>query len=228
MNLTTFYDQSYLLNSNEYSPNYSLINFINNTIPKYNFENKIEVLEVGCGDGSIFEHIHNLSFNVLGLDFSQEAINKAKSRNIAEFDFIHSDFSTDLILEKKFDLILDSHCLHCVTELDKRKTFLKNIYNHLSNSGIFMAEVMVSHNEMQFADNFLFNHEQNILLQQFEGTVLPVRYIPNVKQVEDELLEAGFKINYFRAFPDFKIIPDATRSVAYNEDPELLRFICHK
>ncbi len=228
MDLTTFYDQTYLLNSNEYSPNYSLINFINNTIPKYNFKNKIEVLEVGCGDGSIFESIHGLSFNVLGVDFSQEAINKAKSRNIAEFDFIHSDFSNDLILEKKFDLILDSHCLHCVTELEKRKIFLKNIYNHLSNSGIFMAEVMVSHNEMQFADNFLFNNEQNTLLQQIEGTVLPVRYIPNVKQVEDELLEVGFKINYLRAFPDFKIIPDATRSVAYNEDPELLRFICQK
>lgn len=88
-----------------------IINYINNTNIK-----KINILDVGCGNGRIVNFLNelNIDYNYLGIDNSEEQLKNAKN-NFKDFSNINFEIGNILSLEKynnKFDIVFCIATLH--------------------------------------------------------------------------------------------------------------------
>lgn len=194
--------------------------------------NGLKVLEAGSGRGGLGLHLAKLGADVTLLDFSQSALDQAEkayaslglSVKTVKGDVTHPD----LEFSQKFDLIVDSHLLHCLTEDPDRSSYYRLISDYLSPKGIFVSETMVHRKKLFIPDGFMFD-ERNVLWQMF-GKWTPVRRILDSLDLERELNEAQFNIIYFyyygqygfvphRSFMDIpaEILPAAVRFVVQNK-----------
>ena len=87
------------------------------TLDKYEFKN---VLELGCGTGKNTAWLLNKAERIIGLDFSQEMLNKAKEKLTTEkVIFKKADLNEDWNIENNFaDLITSSLTLEHIKNLD--------------------------------------------------------------------------------------------------------------
>ena len=192
----------------------------------------MKILETGAGRGGLGLLLARLGADVTLLDFSPTALEQAEKIYAAEGlevktvagDVTHPDIS----LPYKYDLIVDSHLLHCLTEDPDRSSYYQLISDHLSPRGIFVAETMVHRKKLYIPDGFMFD-ERNVLWQMF-GKWTPVRRILDSLDLERELNDAQFNIVYFyyygqygfvphRSFMDIpaEILPAAVRVVVQNK-----------
>ena len=103
------------------------------TLTKYDFEN---VLELGCGTGKNTEWLITKAKFIIGLDFSEEMLNKAKSKiNSDKIRFQRADLTKKWEIENNFaDLITCSLTLEHIKNLD----FIFNqAYQKLNAGGKF-------------------------------------------------------------------------------------------
>ncbi len=131
-----------------------------------------KALDVGCGTGTTAFILAKAGFNVTGVDISETAIQMgqelAKQQNLE----IHFQLADILKTEKfpaKFDLIYDSHCLHCIVFEKDRRLVLNNLKNQLSEDGIFILDTMVLPTEkiniaenqdmLRFDENYILWHK---------------------------------------------------------------------
>ncbi|WP_196893733.1 class I SAM-dependent DNA methyltransferase [Aureivirga marina] len=103
------------------------------TLEKYNFEN---VLELGCGTEKNTQWLLNKASKIIGLDFSDEMLNKAKEKISSEnVIFQKADLTKNWDVENGFaDLITSSLTLEHIEDLNHifRQANLK-----MKNEGIF-------------------------------------------------------------------------------------------
>ena len=164
----------------EYSQ--SLLNFFNLEVKKRIQVDSPFILDIGSGPKSIFED-SDFRASVDAIDFSEVAINKAQSslnikyqlKNIAE---------ENIFLENIYDVIFDSHCLHCIVDKKERIVSFKNIYTALKPEGLFCAEMMIA---SSLADS---------------PALIPHKYVPRARELEEEILGHGFRIIYFTIIKD--------------------------
>jgi len=228
----SYWNESYLKMKREssgYVVNDSLIEFFQSKVMTYlNSKKRIKILETGCGGGSFLEGFVGPNFILVGLDFSEDAIRMAQNRvDDSRFQFLQGDVST-MNWQKEFDLVIDSHCLHCLVENELRKKYFAGVKRALPAGGVFAFESMIAHDDLNFSDYFLYLEEEKTLLQQIGTEVVPVRKILPAKVIEEELVTAGFNIIYFAVALGKKVIPDEGRTSPVEGDPELLRVICTK
>ena len=192
----------------------------------------MKILETGAGRGGLGLLLARLGADVTLVDFSPTALEQAKNIYALEgyeVKTLAGDVThPDLELNQKFDLIVDSHLLHCLTEDPDRASYYRLITDHLAPNGIFVAESMVHRKKLFIPDGFMFD-ERNVLWQMF-GKWTPVRRILDSLDLERELNEAHFNIVYFyyygqygfvphRSFMDIpaEILPAAVRMVLQNK-----------
>lgn len=135
------------------------------------------ILDLGCGARSVFEELKVEKGSVSAIDFSPVAITRAQALN-SDVQYSVCDITfPEALGENRYDLIFDSHCLHCIENQAARVSAFKNIYESLSEQGIFAAEMMVqpAHKSVHF----------------------PMKYIPTARELEEEILGHGFKIVFF-------------------------------
>jgi 2-polyprenyl-3-methyl-5-hydroxy-6-metoxy-1,4-benzoquinol methylase len=194
--------------------------------------NGLKILEMGAGRGGLGLHLARLGADVTLVDFSPTALSQAQAiyslegftvRTVAG-DVTHPDIT----LPHKFDLIVDSHLLHCLTDDPDRASYYRLISDHLEQDGIFIAETMVHRKKLFIPDGFMFD-ERNVLWQMF-GKWTPIRRVLDSLDLEKELGEGNFDIVYFyyygqygfvphRSFMDLpaEILPAAVRMVLKNK-----------
>lgn len=190
----------YFSTANSNQSNASLVDFYRSVVFERLKKSEPEILDLGCGTKSIFEDLNVSKENVIAVDFSDIAI--ARTPANSSINYLVVDLATPNAFGKsKFDLVFDSHCLHCIEEYSDRATALKNIHEALDEEGIFCAEMMV-----QKAHKYVS---------------LPFKHIPTALELEQELLSSGLKIIYFLISPGM---------VFHNENGEcdLVRVICRK
>lgn len=95
------------------------------------------LLDIGTGPATQANKLEEKGFEVTGTDISKEAILLAKQayKNI---EFIQDDILKTK-LTKKFDFIFDRGCFHVIDE-DKRKIYVKNVFNLLNDSGLLFLK----------------------------------------------------------------------------------------
>jgi SAM-dependent methyltransferase len=178
----------------------SLLTFFETTVRTRLVENPL-VLDIGAGSKSIFEDTDLLKSNITAIDFSPVAIAKATVLP-NEITYKEVDLGTLGVLENnRYDLVFDSHCLHCITDYSKRKAAFSNIYHSLKCDGIFSAEMMVA--------------------PVGKTIELSNKYVVDARTLEEEILSHGFKIVYF-------LIVRALVFGSDNGDCDLVRVILRK
>ena len=121
-----------------------LIKYILPLVPNLitDLKNGIKVLDIGCGKGKAVNFMaqHFPKSNFYGYDLSKEAISdaikEAQEMNNSNVSFKIQDI-LNLTLNDKFDLITAFDAIH---DQPKPDLVLKNIYNSLSDNGVFLMQ----------------------------------------------------------------------------------------
>jgi 2-polyprenyl-3-methyl-5-hydroxy-6-metoxy-1,4-benzoquinol methylase len=140
-NLVSFYDR-YHLKNDPYSKVISRDNFTYGYILEFlhkacseGFAQK-EILDVGCGVGTIALYLSQKGAKVTGIDISQRAIDIAerarKSLNQSKTTFIHGEVGPG---KKKFDL---ATTFEVIEHIKDEALFLRNIHSNLKTNGLLV------------------------------------------------------------------------------------------
>ncbi|OFZ17449.1 MAG: hypothetical protein A2X86_03030 [Bdellovibrionales bacterium GWA2_49_15] len=168
-------------------------------------------LDLGCGSGTTAFTLAKLGFSVRGIDISETAI--AMATDLAKKQNLKIRFEVGDILQldklnEQFDLIYDSHCLHCIVFDEDRRLVLEGIRNALTDSGIFLLDTMIAMDKVNPADGLeMLRFDTDYILWHKTSTssdrgVIEIdgqywcaqrRIYPEAK-VLDEISEAGFKV----------------------------------
>ncbi len=119
-----------------------------------------KALDLGCGTGTTAFTLAKLGFEVTGIDISQTAIEMAHElakKQKLDIRFEAGDVLQLCNLKSKFDLIYDSHCLHCIVFDEDRSKVLTEIQKSLTDSGFFILDTMIS------TQDFKPSFDQNLL-----------------------------------------------------------------
>lgn len=170
----------------------------------------LKVLELGSGVGAASLELAQIGADVTVADFSSIAL------ELSEKLFAHHGLSVkthlvDLTLPEpgfndKYDIILDGHLLHCLTEVHERASYYQLVREHLAEDGIFLCETMVHKKKIFIPDNFKFDEESYTLLQ-FLGSWKPVRKILDSLDLEAEIQTNKLKIKSFYYYAQMGVVP---------------------
>ena len=154
------------------------------------------VLELGCGAGNTSTWFAQKGYELVGVDLSPTAIEWARERIVAEgvdATFIQGNvLRLDDLDDDQFDLVIDSHCLHCIIG-DDRQCFLSEAFRVLKPGRVMWVETMC---EPVIAEKFP-GYDLNTKCQMVgEGEErFAARYIGARGDLENEVTQAGFQID---------------------------------
>ncbi len=123
----------------------SLLTFFNRDVSSrlnYKVAESYNILDLGCGTQSVFEDVE-LDSAVLAIDFSSEAIKLASQFSKGKVTYKTFNLCEEELPESQYDLIFDSHCLHCIDEPRDRDFAWKSIYQSLKAEGLFASAMMI-------------------------------------------------------------------------------------
>jgi SAM-dependent methyltransferase len=221
MSLQEYYEQSFRSENGRHpselindviTGSKGLANFVKESKDRF-LQNKswdgLRVLEMGAGRGGLGLQLARLGADVTLVDFSPSALAQAEALFISEGLKVHTQTADvtypDTSFNQKFDLIVDSHLLHCLTGDADRSSYYQLINDHLTSEGIFVAESMVHRKKLFIPDGFMFDN-QNTLWQMF-GKWTPVRRILDSLDLEAEIKNSGFNIIYFMYYAQYAFVP---------------------
>ncbi|WOO35627.1 class I SAM-dependent methyltransferase [Anaerocolumna sp. AGMB13020] len=106
------------------------------TINYYFNNQKIKILEIGCGEGRDAHYLLKEDYDVLATDISPTAIEYCKNSHPSYADsFQVLNFLTDN-LQVKFDFIYAIAVVHMLVQDEDRQSFYEFIYSQLNDTGI--------------------------------------------------------------------------------------------
>ena len=169
---------------------------------------QVQVLILGCGTGPVACVLSQLGYQVSGVDVSPKAIEMAKrqaqQRNL-EIQYWVADLCRESIGELKYNLIIDSHCLHCIVPEVDRTSFLHSTHRALKKGGIFLTETMIG----QLDNDDAYSDENGIVWTPY-GTEQPEYeprecrdgqwYVPqrllrsSQEEMNQEITQSGFEV----------------------------------
>jgi SAM-dependent methyltransferase len=171
--------------------------------------NGLRILELGSGRGGVGLHFARLGAHVTLVDFSPTALSQAEKIFSLEglpVTTVSGDVThPDLTFNQPFDLIIDSHLLHCLTEDPDRSSYYGLVSEHLGPKGIFVSETMVHRKKLYVPEGFMFD-ERNVLWQMF-GKWTPVRRILDSLDLEAEIGNTDLKIVSFFYYAQYSFVP---------------------
>lgn len=166
-------------------------------------------LELGCGTGPMLRWLAERGFRGVGLDVSRTAVRMAREQSAGRpVVFRVADVCGDLPPRLgRFDLVVDGHCLHCVTEPEDRRALLANARALLRDDGVLIVQTMCGPVDRRaFRARFPRQHRRGDVIYvphpraaEFRGARTfarqvhaPVRCVPHWRRVLRELSAAGF------------------------------------
>ncbi len=191
-----------------------LIQFEHQMNPQY-----LSVLELGSGLGSLSYFLESKFNTYTGVDISELAVMNAKQiSKIKERDlnFIIGDVTkAEFELNEKYEVLIDSHLFHCLTDIKEIQGYLTFVKKHLAAGGKFLIESMAFHSKLQTPVGYSFD-ENYILYKEINGKDVAIRSIKKSIDIEETLKQMGFQIKYlyyhnelsFNVFDEYHNYPD--------------------
>lgn len=112
------------------------------SIPIENKNDKIKILDIGCGTGleleGIFKRNPNVEIHVM--DMSEEMLNVLKEKykdKLCQIEIIKGSYLTIPFKEDYYDYVIASMTIHHFTKEEKEKLYMK-IYSSLENGGKYI------------------------------------------------------------------------------------------
>ncbi|WP_066638448.1 class I SAM-dependent methyltransferase [Desulfolucanica intricata] len=101
-----------------------------------------KALDIGCGTGDNSIWLSQENFDVIGIDTSEIAIQRAiekVSKASVKCTFMVIDFLTNKIEGAPFGFAFDRGCFHSLNSDEERKSFAKNVAAHLQKDGLWLS-----------------------------------------------------------------------------------------
>ncbi len=185
-------------------------------------DNKLRILDIGCGDGSFIKNMIEAGINAefIGSDISSSMINIAKEKLNGQSGvelFVADGFELPLIAETKFDLIhIDSVLHHLVGKTRSKSQYLANqlldvLTKRLSENGILVVEEMyyISYLIPQITSSLIFYGLKILDTLHLDLSRIIKKYQPGLevnffydKQIERMLREYGDPVVLIKKDPD--------------------------
>lgn len=114
------------------------------------FQPGSKVLDIGCGDGSIAAWLAEQGFEVMGVDYSKAAIERAKSlhRELpGRLEYKMLDICREAVAPARFKVLIDCGCFHCIPE-PSTSNYARNVANGCAQGTRFV--LLVATNTLRF------------------------------------------------------------------------------
>lgn len=102
-----------------------------------------KAIDIGCGTGDISIWLANQGFNVTGIDYSDKAIElaktKAKEKRAVNATFFSLDILNDKIPGADYSFVVDRGCFHSFDSPTERKKYAKRAADLLMNGGLWLS-----------------------------------------------------------------------------------------
>ena len=99
-----------------------------------------DVLEIGCGNGYTLSHLRSafLQYKFSGLDFSEDLLQIAKSRNLSGVSFEQGDVRKLRYADNSFDVIYTERCIINLLDWEEQQQALKEMHRILHMGGYLL------------------------------------------------------------------------------------------
>lgn len=193
--------------------------FLMTALDKIKPESNSRILDIGCGTGPAACFFARQGYLVDGIDVSRTAVEMAKIN--AKERGLNIHFSVDDICHTSetgsdiYDIVSDTHCMHCITYDADRKAALSNIFRLLKKGGFFIMETMsIEDTSRRSHDGRIRMDEQGILWNEvkeeypydkvfFEDKFwMCTRRILSPSALQKELEQTGFLIEHIGTTQD--------------------------
>lgn len=193
------------------TPNQSLLNVLSQS-PEL-FANK-KVIDLGCGEGRDSIYLSAAGTDVVGVDISVSALNKARKlarKNNVKAKFVETNvLYLNGIPDEYFDTAINMGCLHMIVNSEERMSHLKNVHRILKCGGVFI----IDHCQDNWGKGFfslpgdLYNKDKLVVGNVIERrirtengeTSIPLEVIPFCEMKADALIAevclAGFESQF--------------------------------
>jgi 2-isopropylmalate synthase len=149
-----------------------------------------EVLDLGCGEGTLALEIQKSGAKVTGVDLSHEMVKSARAKGIDAMVMS----VTEMEFKSRFDAVFSNAVLHWVKECE---TAVRNIYEALKPNGRFVAEFGGSGNCKIVVDAMKEVFKNHLEFGAFEDPW----YFPSVEEYSKVLELCGFSVEYCELIP---------------------------
>jgi len=192
----------------------STINYLLQVIKEGEIKN---VLDNGCGLGRITGFLNRSSIPCVGVDISENALNKA-IKNFADYPYFVLGESHNLpFANEQFDLIWFWRVLHNMGKEERRKSLSEN-FRVLKSNGIMICSA-------QSDQDPIINSYRNgveidvstfeVIKQTSEGPTVYRKHFYSKEELQDEITSIGFKI------VDFDLVSEYSGLKEYNKQEQL-------
>jgi len=102
------------------------------------------IIEIGCGTGRILDYLLKLDYKIVGVDVSQEMLDKAKAKlgswiDNGKLELFNHDFTFGRFNETFDKALLTFYTFNYIIE--KPIDFLQNIYDSLHDQGLLLIDL---------------------------------------------------------------------------------------
>ena len=109
--------------------------YLDNKVKKIKIKKNSNILEYGCGSGAFLSHFYNNNFNLYGIDYSKNQIEKAK-KFFPKIHFKVGEISKIDQFRIKFDVIFSNVVFHYFDNYSYANTLIKKMLSNLNSNGI--------------------------------------------------------------------------------------------
>lgn len=195
---------------------HTLAEFFEDYCSQFNFPGRpyaeLRILDLGCGLGGMSFYFAEKGAKVVGVDVSSLALTSAKElarQKGLEVNFVCLDLSLPQDALGKFDLVFDSHLLHCLTNEEHRKNYFEFVQKNLAPNGLFLLETMVFQKYLRTPVGYSMDENFVLWKESKEGEEHPYRKIQPGIDLEKQV-KAFLNINYlyFHAELSFEVFSE--------------------
>ena len=153
------------------------------------------LLELGCGCGNLGLWFAELGYTVHGVDIAPTAVElaqqRARDRSLDATFQVGSVVDLALYADGAFDLVYDSHLLHCIIGDDRAELFA-NVRRVLRPGGYFLVSTMCYTQKTHELPGY--DPRTGCLHFERSGETITTRYIGKTEDLLDEVKAAGFTV----------------------------------
>ena len=99
------------------------------------------VLDIGCGNGRLFEELRDKKITYTGIDSSKKLIALAKEHNVESATFLQADALLLPFGNESFNTVFSFAVLHHIPSVKLREQFMAEAYRVLTKDGVAVLSV---------------------------------------------------------------------------------------